>query len=188
VGIIPDIRSSISVDLKKPGNLLYIVGKTFKELGGSEYYKLKGFLGKSVPAVHAVQARKTYYALTKAIGAGCVKACHDLSEGGLAVSIAEMAMASDYGAEIDFPKVPSEPLKRDDFVLFSESNSRFIVEVAEKDCETFETMMKGRVFAEIGRVTKKPRLMVQGLNHSKVLDIAISDLHASWKRTLSSEV
>jgi phosphoribosylformylglycinamidine synthase II len=188
VGIVPDIRSSVSVDLKKPGNLLYIVGKTFKELGGSEYYKLKDFLGKSVPTVRAVQARKTYYALTKAIGAGCVKACHDLSEGGLAVSIAEMAMASDYGAEIDLPKVPSEPLKRDDFTLFSESNSRFLVEVAEKDRDTFEILMKGRVYAEIGKVTKKPRLLVQGLNRSNVLNATIADLHTNWKRTLSSEV
>jgi phosphoribosylformylglycinamidine synthase subunit PurSL len=188
VGIVPDIRSSVSVDLKKPGNLLYIVGKTFKELGGSEYFKLKGFLGRSVPTVHALQARKTYYSLTKAIGAGCVKACHDLSEGGLAVSIAEMAMASDFGAEIYLSKVLGEHLERDDFALFSESNSRFVVEVAEKDRDAFEKLMKGRAYAEIGKVTKKPRLSVQGLNGSNVLDTAIADLHTSWKRTLSSEV
>jgi phosphoribosylformylglycinamidine synthase subunit PurSL len=188
VGIVPDIRSSVSVDLKKPGNLLYIVGKTFNELGGSEYFKLKGFLGKSVPTVHALQARKTYYSLTKAIGAGCVKACHDLSEGGLAVSIAEMAMASDFGAEIYLSKVPGEHLERDDFALFSESNSRFLVEVAEKDRDAFEKLMKSRAYATIGKVTKKPRLSVQGLNGSNVLDTAIADLHTSWKRTLSSEV
>ena len=51
VGVVPDIRATVSMDLKAPGNLLYIVGKTYTELGGSEYYKLKGFLGKSVPKV-----------------------------------------------------------------------------------------------------------------------------------------
>jgi phosphoribosylformylglycinamidine synthase len=70
------------MDLKAPCDLLYIVGRTYAELGGSEYYKLYGYLGKSVPKVHVTQARKTYYAMTKAIGEGAVKAVHDLSEGG----------------------------------------------------------------------------------------------------------
>jgi phosphoribosylformylglycinamidine synthase len=188
VGIVPDIRSAVSVDLKKPGNILYIVGTTFKELGGSEYYRLNGLLGRSVPEVRPLQARKTYYALTKAAAAGCVKACHDLSEGGLAVAISEMAIASGYGAEIDLSKVPCDSLKRDDFVLCSESNSRFLLEVAEKDRVEFENIMRGKVCAEIGKVSKSPRLMVQGLKGTNVLDPTIADLHACWKMTLSSEV
>ncbi len=188
VGIVPDIRSAVSVDLKKPGNILYIVGTTFKELGGSEYYRLNGLLGRSVPKVRPLQARKTYYALTKAAAAGCVKACHDLSEGGLAVAISEMAIASGYGAEIDLSKVPCDSLKRDDFVLCSESNSRFLLEVAEKDRVEFENIMRGKVCAEIGKVSKNPRLMVQGLKGINVLDPTIADLHAYWKMTLSSEV
>jgi phosphoribosylformylglycinamidine synthase len=187
IGVVPDIRSIVSMDVKAPGNLLYIVGNTYRELGGSEYYKLKGFLGKTVPKVRAVQARKTYYALTKAIGAGAVKACHDLSEGGLAVAAAEMALAGSYGAELDLRKVPAEPLKRDDFPLFSESNSRFLVEVAEKDREAFETLMKGKC-AEIGKVTKNSRLAILGLRGSVIVDASIADLRASWKQTLSSGV
>jgi phosphoribosylformylglycinamidine synthase len=175
------------MDAKAPGNLLYIIGKTYPELGGSEYYKLKGFLGKTVPKVRAVQARKTYYALTKAIGAGKVRACHDLSDGGLAVAAAEMTLAGGYGAELDLRKRPAEPLKRDDFALFSESNSRFLIEVAEKDRENFETLMKGKTFAEIGKVTKTPRLTIRGLKGALAVDASIADLRASWKRTLSSE-
>jgi len=187
VGIVPDVRSAVSMDAKAPGNLLYIVGKTYMELGGSEYYKLKGFLGKTVPKLRAVQARKTYYALTKAIGAGTVKACHDLSEGGLAVAAAEMALASSYGVEIDLRKLPSETLKRDDFALFSESNSRFLVEVAKQDREAFEKLMKGKAYAAIGKVTKTPRLTIRGLKGALAVDAQIADLRASWKRTLSSE-
>jgi len=187
VGIVPDVRLTVSMDAKAPGNLLYIIGKTYPELGGSEYYKLKGFLGKTVPKVRAVQARKTYYALTKAIGAGTVRACHDLSEGGLAVTAAEMALASGYGAELDLRKAPAEPLKRDDFALFSESNSRFLVEVAEKDQENFEALMKGKACAEIGKVTKTPRLTIRGLKGTLAVDASVTDLRASWKRTLSSE-
>jgi len=117
-----------------------------------------------------------------------VKACHDLSEGGLAVAAAEMAFAGGYGMELNLRKVPQKALKRDDFVLFAESNSRFLVEVSEKGREDFEALMEGKVYAEIGRVTKAPRLCIYGLEDSVVVDASLSDLIASWKRTLGSEV
>ncbi len=106
VGVIPNIQSTISMELKAPGNLLYIIGETYNELGGSEYYKLKGYLGASVPKVKGAKAKRTFRAVTKAIDEGLVKSCHDLSEGGLAVAAAEMAFASGYGLEIDLSKVP----------------------------------------------------------------------------------
>ncbi|MCW4017594.1 MAG: phosphoribosylformylglycinamidine synthase subunit PurL [Candidatus Bathyarchaeota archaeon] len=187
VGVVPDIRSAVSMNLKAPDNLLYIVGKTYAELGGSEYYKLHGYLGKSVPKVHATQARKTYYAMTKAISEGAVEAVHDLSEGGLAVVAAEMALASDLGLELDLRKVPSDEITRADFLLFSESNSRFLVEVTEKDKARFEELMKGKAYARIGKVTKKPKMKFIGLNSSAVVDAPVADLRAAWKRTLSKE-
>jgi phosphoribosylformylglycinamidine (FGAM) synthase-like enzyme len=188
VGIVPDIRSAVSVDLKTPGNLLYLVGNTYPELGGSEYYKLKGYLGKSVPKVHAAQANKNFKVITKAIDAGLVKACHDLSEGGLAIAAAEMAMAGGYGAELNLRKVSGEELKRDDFALFAESNSRFLVEVAEKDQQAFEALAKWKECKAIGKVTKNPRLVINGLRGSVVVDAPLTDLRASWKRMLGSEV
>jgi phosphoribosylformylglycinamidine synthase len=175
------------MDLKAPGNLMYLVGKTYSELGGSEYYKLRGFLGKSVPKVRVTQARKTFYAMTKAIGEGAIKACHDLSEGGLAVAASEMALASGYGADLELSKVQSEAVERDDFTLFSESNSRFLVEVAEKDKTAFEALMKGKAYAEIGKVTQNPRLKIRDLKGSVVVDAAVADLRAAWKRTLGRE-
>jgi phosphoribosylformylglycinamidine synthase II len=187
IGVVPDIRSAVSMDLKAPGNLLYIVGKTYSELGGSEYYKLNGHLGKSVPEVRAVQARKTYYAMTKIIVKGAIKACHDLSEGGLAVAASEMALASGFGVDLDLRKVPSDFVERDDFLLFSESNSRFLVEVAKKDKAAFETLMKGKAYAEIGKVTKNPQLKIKSLKGSVVVDAEVADLRAAWKRTLSRE-
>jgi len=188
VGMVPDIRSTVSVELKVPGNLLYIVGNTYPELGGSEYYKLKGYLGKTVPKVLATQAKKTFTAVTKAIDAGLVKACHDLSEGGLAVAAAEMALSGGFGAELDLKKVPCHSTARDDFALFSESNSRFLVEVAEKNREEFETQMRAVVHAQIGKVTQNPRLVINGLKDPKVVDVSLADLRVSWKQTLSSGV
>jgi phosphoribosylformylglycinamidine synthase len=188
VGVIPDIRLTVSMDTKMPGSALYVVGQTFKELGGSEYYKLYGHVGESVPRVRAAQARKTFKAVIKAIDLGFVKACHDLSEGGLAVAAAEMTLAGGYGVELDLRKVPCKAVSRDDFVLFSESNSRFLVEVSEKSKENFETLMKGKVCAEIGAVTKNPKLVAYGLDGMVVVDAALTDLRRSWKETLSSEV
>jgi phosphoribosylformylglycinamidine synthase II len=188
VGIVPDIRSAVSIDLKQPGNLIYIVGKTYKELGGSEYYKLKGHIGKTVPKVRKAQAKKTFKALTKAIDNGIIRACHDLSEGGIAITCAEMVIASDFGAELDLTKLPSDELKRDDLALFSESNSRFLVEVTEKDKQEFEAIMKNTISAEIGRVTKSASLKIKGFNQATVVDAPVADLRASWKQTLSSEV
>ena len=186
LGIVHDVRLAVSMDVKAPDNSIYVFGQTFKELGGSEYYKLKGFIGKSVPKVRPNHARKTFRAITRAIDLGLVKACHDLSEGGLAVAAAEMAFAGGYGMELHLQKVPIRNVNRNDFVLFSESNSRFLVEVSQEAKEEFEALMKGKVYAEIGRVTKTPRLCIYGLKGEVVVNASLSDLLASWKRTFSS--
>jgi phosphoribosylformylglycinamidine synthase len=188
LGLVPDIRSTVSMDVKGPGDSIYVVGETFAELGGSEYHKLKGVLGKVVPRVRGARAKKGFRAVTRAIDRGLVKACHDVSEGGLAVAAAEMAFAGGYGLELDLRKVPAQGLGRDDFVLFSESNSRFLVEVSAKARKEFEGLMKGRVCAEVGKVTKSSRLCVRGLAGGVVVDASLSDLLKSWKRTLSSGV
>jgi phosphoribosylformylglycinamidine synthase len=184
LGIIPDVRTAVSMDVKQPGNAVYIVGQTFHELGGSEYLKLRDSLGKTVPKVRATQARTTFRAITRAIDLRLLKSCHDLSEGGLGVAAAEMAFAGGYGIELDLRKALGKGVDRNDNILFSESNSRFLVEVAEKAKRDFEALIKGKAWAEIGKVTKSPRLCIYGLNGAVVVDAKLSDLLSSWKRTL----
>jgi len=188
VGIIPNIQFTTSMDLKEPGNLLYIVGETFNELGGSEYYKLKGFLGASVPKVKGAKAKRTFKAITKAIDLGLVKSCHDLSEGGLAVAAAEMAFAGNFGLELGLAKVPGYELGRNDFILFSESNSRFLVEISPKESKDFETIMKGKSCIQIGEVTGDEGLQIRGLNNRIVVNTSLAELRRSWKKTLSGEL
>ncbi len=187
IGIVPNIQSVTSMDLKAPGNLLYIAGETFSELGGSEYYKLKGCLGASVPKVKGAKAKRTFRAVTKAIDSGLVRSCHDLSEGGLAVAAAEMAFAGGYGLQLNLSQVPGKSLERDDFVLFSESNSRFLLEVSEQDKEDFEAQMKDKPCAQIGKVTKDERLVINGLKTKNVVDASLAELRRSWKKTLGGE-
>jgi phosphoribosylformylglycinamidine synthase II len=187
VGIIPNIQFTTSMDLKAPGNLLYIIGDTFNELGGSEYYKLKGYLGASVPKVKGAKAKRTFKAVTKAIDLGLIKSCHDLSEGGLAVAAAEMSFSGGYGLELDLSKVPGKELERNDFVLFSESNSRFLLEVSEKDKQEFESLMKGKRCVRIGKVNKDEKLLIRGFNQKTVVEASLTELRCSWKKTLSGE-
>jgi len=185
VGIIPDVRKAVSIDLKQPGNPLYLLGQTLPELGGSEYYKLKGFVGKSVPKVDAPSAKRSINALTKAIDWGYVRACHDLSEGGLAIAAAEMAFTGDYGIDLWLKKVPKlRSMKRNDFTLFSESNSRFLVEVTEKQRQDFEELMKDNLLSMVGKVKKEPYFSVFGHNNERIIDISIAELRNAWKGTL----
>jgi phosphoribosylformylglycinamidine synthase len=184
LGIVPDIRRTVSIDAKAADDSVYIVGRTFKELGGSEYYRLKGLLGNTVPKIRSKTASETFKAVMRAIDSDLVRACHDLSEGGLGVAAAEMAFSGDYGIELDLRKVPTVAIERNDFVLFSESNSRFLLEVVDEDKRDLQALMKGKTYARIGTVTKSPRLRVLGLDGKVVLDASISDLRASWKQTL----
>ncbi len=187
VGVIPDVQNTTSMDLKAEGDLIYIAGKTYKERGVCEYYRLQAHLGASVPRVRGAKAKRTFKAVTKAIDQDTIKACHDLSEGGLAVAAAEMAFAGNLGLEIDLTKVPAKDVARDDFMLFSESNSRFLIEVAPKDKNAFEALMKGKTCALIGKVTKQPKLVVRGLKGKVVVNAPLDVLRRSWKQTLSPE-
>ncbi len=185
VGIIPDIRKTISVDVKRPGNLIYLVGETYPELGGSEYYKLRGFVGKSVPHVRPAQASKTMSSITSAIDSECVESCHDLSEGGLAVAAAEMALSGGHGIELNLVNVSrAKDVRRNDYILFSESNSRFLVEVCERRRPDFETLMGKNAYSLVGRVKKEGYLSIDGLNNRRVVNASLAELRRAWKRTL----
>jgi phosphoribosylformylglycinamidine synthase II len=187
IGIVPNVHSTVSMDIKTPGNLLYLLGETYSELGGSEYYRLKGYLGNSVPKLQATRARRTYYNLTKALDEGIIKSCHDLSEGGLAVAAAEMAFAGGYGLELDLRSVPNKTVSRNDFLLFSESNSRFLIEIAEQDRSEFEELIRNKSCASIGKVTKNEKLLIRGLDGKVVVATGLTDLWHSWKKTLGVE-
>ena len=184
IGIIPDVGKAVSVELKEPGDPIYITGRTHLELGGSEYYKLLGYLGKNVPKARAKRARKTMDALTKSIDLGYVKACHDLSEGGLAVAAAEMVLSGDRGAELDLRKIPTSikgRARRDDFLLFSESNGRFLVEVA-RGCEgRFERLLEGGC-GMIGEVSSRGILRIGGLDGESLIEIDSEELRKAWKQ------
>jgi phosphoribosylformylglycinamidine synthase II len=185
VGIIPDIRNTISLDLKTPGNPVYIVGETFRELGGSQYFRLKEIRGGSVPQVRFPQAKDTMDTITKAIDRRLVVACHDISEGGLAVTAAEMAFSGGIGLNLDLKEVPREKnVNRNDLLLFSESNSRFLVEVPEKHVREFESIATDVPHASIGRVIKDDSFLIKGLQGRSIVVTDTRELLTRWKMGL----
>jgi phosphoribosylformylglycinamidine (FGAM) synthase-like enzyme len=185
LGVMDDVNKAISMDFKQTGDLIYVVGDTFNEMGGSEYFHSLGYVGNTVPEVNPQRARKQMESLSLAVSKGLVRACHDCSEGGIGVAVAEMAFAGGRGAEVRLKSVPlGEPVKREDYILFSESNSRFIVEVAPENRDEFEKAMAGVSLANIGEVTDSVKLEVYGLSGRKVLSVGVADLKNAWQEPL----
>jgi phosphoribosylformylglycinamidine (FGAM) synthase-like enzyme len=173
------------MDLKAMGDSLYIIGVTGNDLGGSEYFAAHNAVGNNVPRVDPQQAKRTYDALSAAMEKGLVRACHDCSEGGLGVALAEMAFAGGLGATVFLKPVPrSGPVYRNDYVLFSESNSRFLVEIAPEHEAKFIKTMSGVTMALIGHVNQEEVLIVHGLNGESVLNVPLAELKEAWQKPL----
>jgi len=185
LGVVPDVRRSVTSDLKAGESFLYILGATRAELGGSEYHHLHGETGASVPKTDARGARDIYLRLHAAVGDGLVLAAHDCSEGGLAVAAAEMAFGGGAGLEISLAEVPFDGKRRDDFVLFSESTGRILAQVAADAAAEFERLMSGTTHAQIGRAIAAPVFRVTGLDGRVVIEEAPANLRNAWKSTLS---
>lgn len=185
VSVIPDCRKTMTTDLKQPGSRIYLLGDTFNELGGSEYFARYSTLGNRVPGVNVRRARELMLALSRAIRRGLVLACHDVSEGGLAVALAEMCFSGGIGAEVNLEDIRTgETICRDDTLLFSESNSRFLVEVESKAAPAFERAMRRFRPEPIGRTCAEPRLRIQGLNGRAAVDAALDKMEAVWRTGL----
>jgi phosphoribosylformylglycinamidine synthase len=185
MGIVDDVKRSTSMDFKQAGDLIYVVGETKNEMGGSAYLDTKGFIGNSVPKVEPAKAKILMEKLSQASEKGLVKACHDCSEGGIGVAAAEMAFAGGLGAAISLKSVPvSEKITRNDFILFSESNSRFIVEVAPENKDKFEKTLKGVTYGNIGTTNDTGKFEVTGSNGKKIISETIGDLKEAWQKPL----
>ncbi|MEC7839501.1 MAG: AIR synthase-related protein, partial [Chlamydiota bacterium] len=185
IGKIDDIEKSVSSDLKCPGDYIYVLGTTRNELAGSEYALSNKLKGGLVPKVDVVTAKKLYASLYTAISLGLVVSCHDCSDGGLAVALAEVAFGGGLGVSISLSSVPCESAYEDTVVLFSETNSRFVISVAPDLAEQFEEAMKGCVYGRVGEVREDTMFVVNGVEGSLIVSEDIRELKKAWKRPLS---
>ena len=186
MGQLSDIRQAVTMDLKEAANRLYLIGATKNELGGSHYALVNGLTGGEVPRVDLEQAPKIFRALHQSITSGCVRSCHDLSEGGLAASLAEMSFGGELGANISLRALAKATGITDDAVLlFSESNTRFVVEVPPAKRDEFQKQFAGLPCVELGMVVANPNLRIVNAPGEVILDSPWSDLKATWQKPLA---
>ena len=186
MGQIDDCSKAITMDLKRPGNLIYLVGVTRDELAGSYAALVLGKTGGKIPKVDAALAMRSYQALHQAIQNRQVVSCHDLSEGGLAVSLSEMAFAGELGAFIDISSMRQASFIDVEVALFSESNSRILCEVNANDAAAFERTMQGLPCFKLGEVAKHNRVTVE-CDGETILDTSWASLRDTWLAPLDWE-
>jgi phosphoribosylformylglycinamidine synthase II len=175
ISVMDDVSKAVSMDAKKEGDPIYLVGLTKDELGGSQYYKMLKAVGRRVPKVDAIYGRRLMLSLTHAIHSGAVAACHDCSEGGMAVALAEMAFSGGLGMEINL--MPDA--LRNEVLLFSESNTRFVVEV--RDENKFLSSMKGLPVRRLGKLRGDRSFKIFGSDKKLLVNTTIDKLKAAWQ-------
>ncbi len=186
VAKIPNVALAQTMDVKNPGDFVFILGVTKEELAGSEYFNLFNIKGGKVPKPDPHLNKKLYLRLRDAIYYGLIESAHDLSDGGLGVALAEKAFSGGYGIVVDLSAVPYEGEKREDYILFSESAGRILVTVKKEKVKDFEKLMSGLPFSLIGEVIAEPVLLIKGLNGNTILKADIRELKQSWQEPFSS--
>ena len=189
LGIVPDVAQTVSIDMKQAGNFLIAIGETGAELGGSHY----GIVGGAIKPQHQTvpkpvpNALAHYRKLHQAMRAGLVQACHDCSEGGIAVALAEMCLAGGVGAEVKLMSVPRDPYwaySADEAILFGESNGRFLIEVRPNDMPQLDQILADVPHNCIGVIGGKA-LRITNASGTAVIDLPIQELEAAWRGHLA---
>jgi phosphoribosylformylglycinamidine synthase len=180
--VVPDIKRSITMDAKVAGDTVVVVGLTRNEMAGSEYFGLLGVSGGIVPKVDRALSKPMLDATAAVIHAGLVSAAHDCSDGGLGVTLAEMAFAGGIGMDLDLGKVPVEAITSLDRVLFSESQSRIVLTIPAAKLAQARALLGSIPHAVIGQTIAEPVLKVRG--QGAAFTARLSDLKAAWQGTL----
>ncbi len=183
VSVIPDWQITISSNFKEAESLVYVVGQTYPEMGASEYFRCLDIKEGIVPRVDKKTAKIIFDNLSEAINKKIVMSCHDLSEGGIGVCLAEMCIGGDLGVNVFLEEIPHDNSMFCYEVLFSESSSRFVVEVAKKHKDAFEKQMKDVPFGLIGCTCKHRKLGVYDKHSREIINLKVEELKESWLKT-----
>jgi phosphoribosylformylglycinamidine synthase len=180
---VEDVRRSLTINFKEPGAPVYLAGVSKKGMGGSVYNELHASGNNAVAELDMKAAVKLYAAIAGAMRAGCVAAAHDVSQGGLAVTLAEMAFSGGLGAEIDLSGASRAEGLTPVELLFGESPARLVLEVAKGRENDFLRHVKGLPVDAIGRVAEEPRLSVCDSGENLFAE-GVDALKACWRKEL----
>jgi phosphoribosylformylglycinamidine synthase len=171
------------MDLKEPGNALFLLGVTNNEMGGSHYNLVTGREVGEVPKVDLDLAPRLFRKLHDAMSKGLIRACHDLSEGGIAVALAEMAFAGEVGADVALKGTGTHA--DDAVLLYAESATRFIVEVRPANISAFQACLGADVpTSQLGQTVREPRFRIAGAAGEWIVWANLADLKEAWQRPL----
>ncbi|MFW6055158.1 MAG: AIR synthase-related protein [Thermodesulfobacteriota bacterium] len=185
ISVVQDVTRTVTSDLKISGDLIYLLGLTREELGRSEFASELGIEGGRIPQVDLLSSRQRYLSLHQGITRGLVTACHDLSDGGLGVALAEMCIGGDLGAEIDISKVLVEgPGLGPEEVLYSESAGRLLITVSPDSRQELERLFAGQTLSCLGRVRQDRELRILDCGRVLIVD-TVSELRQAWQKTLN---
>jgi phosphoribosylformylglycinamidine synthase len=182
ISVVTNVNHCVTMDVKMPGDLVYVLGITRNEMGGSEYYDHHGYVGKNVPQVDVAACRPLYQALALAIRQGTTASVHGVYAGGLAIHLALVAMGGGQGLNVDLSKVVYDDVAREDQLLFSETPGRFIVTVDPIQQTVFENLLDGLPHALIGSVVPSDILKIKGLGGEQILSASIETLKLAWQK------
>jgi phosphoribosylformylglycinamidine synthase len=191
IGIVPDVAKCTTLDFKMPGDVLYMLGETHDEIGGSEYAVLeserakKDFLGNRTPRVDAGRNMRHYRALAKALSRGLAASVSGVGRGGFAVALMRAALGGLLGAEVELRELPGTHT-RDDYALFSESQGRVLVSVAPEKCREFEAVLRGNSFARIGTVTKRNEVRIRSWDGAVAARIGLRAALEAYRATFKN--
>lgn len=187
ISVVQDASKTVSLDAKISGDLVYVLGITDEELGGSEYFAMvgeqqrgEGFIGNRVPKVDADKNNKIYRSLSDAIGEELVASAQSVTAGGLGVALAKTAMGGRLGMDIDLSAAP-RTTERDDFTLYSQSSGRIVVTVAPEDKKRFEEIMQGTEFSQVGVVREDSLFRIKNSDGKEIINTTVDDLLGSYK-------
>ncbi|MCW7752648.1 AIR synthase-related protein [Desulfobotulus sp. H1] len=189
--IVDNVRRCQTLDVKKPGDRVFLLGITRNELGGSEYYDLLGYTGLNVPEVDAEAFLGMYRNFEKAMELELMNSAHAVARGGLGVHLAFIAMGGELGLDIDLAKAGTDsgfPDGRDDLLLFSESCGRMLVTVAPEKEEAFRFLFEGQPYFCLGQVREDNLLCIKGLGGDSILCISTADLKQSFKKPFGDRI
>ncbi|HUT85587.1 MAG TPA: phosphoribosylformylglycinamidine synthase subunit PurL [Elusimicrobiales bacterium] len=184
---VDDIRKSVTTDFKETDSSIYIIGTTEDDIVASIFSRINGVKIGKAPKVNIEKAFESYKILQNAISKGYILSAHDLSDGGLGVTLAEMAFTADIGVAVNLAQVPFKgKTKNDDIVLFSETPSRIVVEVSSDNEKEFLKMFKGQTVKRIGYTVPEKKLFVEGLKGKLIISESLTKLKNAWDNALEN--
>ena len=186
ISVIEDCTKAVSLDAKFPGDLVYLLGETYDELGASEYASMgkQELRFSSVPKVDGIRNKRLYAAFHQTITDGLIASAQSVGRGGLGVALAKTAMGGMLGLLISLHKLQGK-ITRNDFALFSESQGRILVTVAPENKKKFEKVLKGNAYAQIGKVTKEQKIIIRGLDDKIIVKTDVEKALEAYRATFA---